>query len=125
MTPDSPLRDTRWELRQMAGQPVALPEAPAAPAPYLLISAAGTAEGLGGCNRFRGGLVPADTDGQLQFAGLVSTRMACPTMTTEQQFTQALNATRYYRINGDTLRLYGDAERSGTPLVQLVAAKQP
>jgi len=125
MTPDAPLRDTRWVLRQMAGQPVAVAEAPTAPAPYLLISAAGTAEGLGGCNRFRGGLVPADTDGQLQFASLVSTRMACPTLATEQQFTQALNATRYYRITGDTLRLYGDAERAGTPLAQLVAAVQP
>jgi len=125
MTPDAPLRDTRWVLRQVAGQPVAAPEAATTPAPYLFISAAGTAEGLGGCNHFRGGLELADTDGQLQFARLASTRIACPTMAVEQQFSQALNTTRYYRITGDTLRLYGDAERSGTPLAQLVATTMP
>ena len=119
-TPDAALRETRWVLRQLNGRPVALP-ASNVPAPYLRITAAGTAEGQGGCNRFRGGLKPVEDDGQLQFAPLLSARMACPTLAVEQQFTQALDATRTYRITGDTLRLYASAERTGTPLARLEA----
>ncbi|MDJ0366623.1 META domain-containing protein [Hymenobacter sp. H14-R3] len=119
-TADAPLRETRWVLRQVAGQPVA-----AVPAngqePFLRITAAGTAEGQGGCNTFRGGMEPATNDGELKFAPLRSTRMACPSLTIEQQFSQALSATRAYRISGDTLLLYGNAERTGQPLARMEA----
>ncbi len=33
--------------------------------------------------------------------------MACPALPTETAFTQTLAQTRAYRINGDTLRLFG------------------
>jgi heat shock protein HslJ len=124
LIPDAPLRETRWVLRQVDGQPV--PEA-ASPSqePYMFISAAGTAEGQGGCNRFRGGLKPATDDGELQFAPLMSTRVACPELVTEQAFTQALDNTRAYRITGKLLLLYADAERTGTPLAQLEAVPLP
>lgn len=124
ITPDAPLRETRWVLRQVSGQPV--PEvAPPTPEPYLFISAAGTAEGQGGCNRFRGGLKPATDDGELEFAPLQSTRMACPELVTEQAFAQALETTRAYRITGKLLLLYPNAERTGTPLAQLEAVPLP
>jgi heat shock protein HslJ len=124
LIPDAPLRETRWVLRQVAGQPV--PEATApGQEPYVFISAAGTAEGQGGCNRFRGGLKPATDDGELQFAPLMSTRVACPELVTEQAFTQALDNTRAYRITGKLLLLYPDAERTGTPLAQLEAVPLP
>jgi heat shock protein HslJ len=124
LVPDASLRETRWVLRQVSGQPV--PEA-ASPGqePYMFISAAGTAEGQGGCNRFRAGLKPATEDGELQFAPLLSTRMACPELVTEQAFTQALDNTRAYRITGKLLLLYPDAERTGTPLAQLEAVPLP
>lgn len=119
-TADAPLRETHWVLRQVAGQPIA-----AVPTngqePFLRITAAGTAEGQGSCNTFRGGLEPVDGDGELKFAPLRSTRMACPALATEQQFSQALNATRAYRIKGDTMLLYTNAERIGTPLARLEA----
>lgn len=121
ITPDARLRETRWVLRQLAGQPVAAPTEPNGQEPFLRITDAGTAEGHGSCNQFRGALKPATDDGELQFGPLASTRMACPALATEQQFSQALQATRTYRISGDTLRLYSTAERKGTPLAQLVA----
>jgi heat shock protein HslJ len=119
-TPAARLRETRWVLRQLAGQPVAAPTANAQE-PFLRITNAGTAEGQGGCNHFRGALKPATDDGELQFGPIASSRMACPALESEQKFTQALGATRTYRISGDTLRLYADAGRTGTPLAQLVA----
>lgn len=122
-TPDAPLRETRWELRRLASLPVA--DATGGQPSYLLISAAGTAQGQGSCNLFRTTLQPAVNDGELQFAPLQSTRMACPALATEQLFTKALQATRAYRIVSDTLWLYGNPERSGTPLARLVATPQP
>lgn len=124
ITPDAPLRETRWLLRQVGGQPIAEIAEPAQQ-PYLFISAAGTAEGQGGCNRFRGGLKPATDDGELEFAPLRSTRMACPELVTEQAFTQALETTHAYRITGKLLLLYANAERTGTPLAQLEAVPLP
>ena len=124
VAPDAPLRETRWVLRQVGGQPIAAPTTPGQE-PYLFISAAGTAEGQGSCNRFRGGLKPATEDAELQFAPLMSTRMACPELVTEQAFTQALNNTHAYRITGNLLLLYPDAERTGTPLAQLEAVTLP
>ena len=124
ITPDAPLRETRWVLRQVGEQPVAETAEPTQQ-PYLFISAAGTAEGQGGCNRFRGGLKPATDDGELEFAPLLSTRMACPELVTEQAFTQALETTRAYRITGKLLLLYANAERTGTPLAQLEAVPLP
>jgi heat shock protein HslJ len=124
ITPDAPLRETRWVLRQVGGQPIAESAQPNQE-PYLFISAAGTAEGQGGCNRFRGALKPATDDGELQFAPLQSTRMACPELVTEQAFAQALETTQAYRITGKLLLLYANAERTGTPLAQLEAVPLP
>lgn len=124
ITPDAPLRETRWVLRQVGGQPIAEVASPNQ-VPYLFISAAGTAEGQGGCNRFRGALKPATDDGELQFAPLQSTRMACPELVTEQAFAQALENTHAYRITGKLLLLYADAQRTGTPLAQLEAVPLP
>ncbi len=120
ITPDASLRDTRWVLRQLSSQPLheTFPEGQE---PFLFISAAGTAEGQGGCNRFRAGLKPVENDGELQFAPLLSTRVVCPSLDTEQSFTQALEATRAYRITGNTLMLFGNPERTGEPLAQFEA----
>lgn len=120
MTPDATLRDTRWVLRQVSSQPLS-ETFPEGQEPFLFISAAGTAEGSGGCNRFRGGIKPVENDGELEFAPLQSTRMACPSLTTEQRLGEALAATRAYRIAGNTLLLYGNSERTGEPLAQFEA----
>ncbi|MGI4834720.1 MAG: META domain-containing protein [Janthinobacterium lividum] len=119
--PDAHLRETRWVLRRIASLPVA-DSTVGGQQPYLQISDAGTAEGQGSCNRFRGTLQPATNDGELQFSPLATTRMACPTLATETLFTKALQSTRAYRIQGDTLWLYGNAERTGTALARLETA---
>ncbi|MDO7851950.1 META domain-containing protein [Hymenobacter convexus] len=100
--PDAQLRETRWVLRQLAGQPVAVPadtrEA------YLTLRADGTAEGNGSCNRFRGSFF-SEKPGELTFTPLMSTRMSCPAIATENAFTGAMAQARSYRISGDTLRV--------------------
>lgn len=112
------LFETRWVVRQLNNQRVSVPEG--GQEAYLLLRRTGAAEGQGSCNRFRSSAF-TDSTSQLSFAPLLSTRMACPALATEQAFTQALAATRSYRISGDTLRLYATAEPSATVLARLEA----
>ncbi|WP_277227152.1 META domain-containing protein [Hymenobacter sp. YC55] len=106
ITPLASLRNTRWVLRTLQGQPVPVPTNGEA---YLLLRTNElNAEGNGGCNRFRGTFeLPAD--GQLRFGPLLSTKMACPDLSTETGFMNALTNTRTYQISGDTLRLFTEA----------------
>ncbi len=80
------LAGSEWQLRDLAGEP-ALAEA------WIGFEADGTAAGQGGCNRFTGGYTGAP--GELSFAPLAATRMACPKpmMRTEADFFAALDAT--------------------------------
>jgi heat shock protein HslJ len=114
-TPDAPLRGTRWVLRQVTGKPVVVPantrEA------YLTLRADGTAEGNGSCNRFRGSY-SSETESELKFSPLMSTRMSCPAIAAENAFTGALNKANSYEISGDTLRVL---DISGTTVARLEA----
>ena len=116
--PAASLFETRWVLRQSGNQTITVPEG--GQEPYLLLRRNGTAEGQGSCNRFRGSAF-TDSTKSLTFSPLMSTRMSCPAIATEQAFTQALAATHSYRISGDTLRLYAAAEPDATPLARLEA----
>ncbi len=114
-TPDAPLRETRWVLRQLAGRPVMVPantrEA------FLTLRPDGTAEGNGSCNRFRGSFF-SETTNELKFSPLMSTRMSCPAIDTESGFVRALGQANSYRISGDTLRVL---DISGTAVARLEA----
>ncbi|RZK20809.1 MAG: META domain-containing protein [Hymenobacter sp.] len=121
-TPAAPLFETRWVLRMLDKQVVTVPAG--GQEAYLLLRRTGAAEGQGSCNRFRGS-ASADSLQSLTFSPLLSTRMACPALATEQAFTRALAATHSYRISGDTLRLYTDNQTTTTPLVQLEAVYLP
>ena len=116
--PAAALFETRWVVRQLGNQKIVVPEG--GQEAYLLLRRAGTAEGQGSCNHFRGS-ASTDSVNALTFSPLRSTRMACPALATEQAFTQALAATHSYRISGDTLRLYAATEPGTTPLAQLEA----
>ena len=116
--PAAALFETRWVLRQSGSQAIAVPEG--GQEPYLLLRRTGAAEGQGSCNRFRA-TIATDSSSHLVFTPLLSTRMACPALATEQTFTQALAATHSYRISGDTLRLYAATEPDTVPLARLEA----
>ena len=115
VVPDAQLRETRWVPRQLAGQPVTLPSDTREP--YLLLRADGTAEGNGSCNRFRGSFF-SETAGELKFSPLMSTRMACAAISTENEFIRALGQSNTYRISGDTLLLVSAAN---APVARLEA----
>jgi heat shock protein HslJ len=113
--PAAALRETHWVPRELVGQPVSVP--PDTREPYLTLRADGTAEGNGSCNRFRGSFF-SEKPGELTFSPLTSTRMACPAMQTENEFTRALGQARTYRISGDTLRLF---DATNAPVARLEA----
>ena len=115
LAPDAKLRETRWVPRQLAGQLVAVPAD--TQEPYLLLRADGTAEGNGSCNRFRG-TFSSEKSGELKFSPLMSTRMACAAIATENEFTKALGQSNTYRISGDTLFLFN---ATSAPVARLEA----
>lgn len=114
-TPDAPLRETRWVLRQVAGQRIAVPANTREP--YLTLRTDGTAEGNGSCNGFRGSYF-SETTSELKFSPLMSTRMACPAIATENGFISALGKANSYEISGDTLRVL---DSSGAAVARLEA----
>jgi heat shock protein HslJ len=116
--PAAAFYETRWVLRQVGTQSVKVPDG--GQEPYLLLRRGGKAEGQGSCNRFRS-TATTDSTKSLSFSPLLSTRMACPALETEQAFTQALATTHSYRISGDTLQLYAAPEPTGAPVARLEA----
>lgn len=116
--PAAALYETRWVVRKLGTQPVTVPEG--GQEPYLLLRRDGKAEGQASCNRFRS-TATTDSTKSLSFSPLLSTRMACPALETEQAFTQALAGTHSYRISGDTLQLYTAPEPTGAPVARLEA----
>ncbi|MCA8832442.1 META domain-containing protein [Hymenobacter pini] len=89
-----PLRNVRWELRELAGQP-----APATQeTPFLVLRDNRTrAEGQAGCNKFSGPYTMA-ADNRLRLGPLVTTRSACANLAAEGAFLQALNQAQRYHF---------------------------
>ncbi|WP_216689085.1 META domain-containing protein [Hymenobacter siberiensis] len=119
-SPTRPRRARRTTARnalgsQLAGQPITVPADTREP--YLLLRADGTAEDNGSCNRFRGSFF-SENPSELKFTPLMSTRMTCPAIDTENAFTRALGQASTYRISGDTLRML---DATGAAVVRLEA----
>lgn len=109
------LQDTRWQLQQLDGQPLADQQRP----PYLLLSSKDSRmQGFAGCNRMTGSYA---SDGEnLHFKGIVWTRMACVRgMDIEMAVMKALQQTKRYHIDAGRLRLL---DGDGKALLQLEAA---
>ena len=115
----SPLRNVRWTLREIGGQP-----APATDqTPYLVLrEGRARVEGRAGSNKFSGPYA-ATTPGGLRLGPLVTTRSACPNLAAEGAFLQALNQAQHYRISGNTLSLYA-ADTLGAPLARLAGVPE-
>ncbi|RTQ52169.1 META domain-containing protein [Hymenobacter gummosus] len=118
-TPPAPLRNTRWVLQQLGTERITLPEN-SRELDLLLASDQPQARGNAGCNRFSGSF-EQPTPEQLRFGPLLTTKMACPALELEGRYLTALKAAAYYRISGDTLRLYPGPPTDTAPLARLVA----
>lgn len=101
-----------WTLAGLSGQAAVAPGVVSS----LTLTAAGAAEGRGGCNNFHG---TYSLEGEvLRFGPLASTRRACPPPEMEQEtrFFAALDATRAMRIEDGALLLLGEG---GTTVARL------
>ena len=97
--PAAPLAGTEWSLVSLNGKPAT-----------LLIAADGRVQVHTGCNSGFSTATIDEAAGTIHFSPIGLTRMACPSgMELEQQFTNALGATRRYRIDDHRLDLLSDS----------------
>ncbi|MBC6989125.1 META domain-containing protein [Hymenobacter sp. BT491] len=116
--PDSPLLNTRWVVRQLNGAPVTVPEGGRELYLLLRLGESHVAEGNAGCNRFSGRFVASEPNG-LSISNLLSTKMACPQLDTENLMMRSLEQVTHYELHSDNLALYGSD--SAQPLLTLQA----
>jgi heat shock protein HslJ len=101
---DPRIEDRRWLLVEVIGQPYT-PSDEGREAFLLLDSEQGRANGNGSCNNFFGGYV-IHAGQRIHFAGnMGATMMACPDMSTEQSFMEALRKVDNYAVKGNELSL--------------------
>jgi len=100
------LENTRWELIEIAGEPVsALPGSP--PPGFRLNPQGKSLRGFGGCNRIMGSYT-LEGD-RLSFGPIATTRRFCEeSQGLEDRFVQAIEQVRTFKLNGDILELYGE-----------------
>jgi len=101
---DPRLEDRRWILVEDMGQPFGPPNR-GLPAFIMFDSGSGRASGHSSCNNFIGSYV-IEAGQRLRFAGnMGATMMACPDMSVESAFINALRRADNYAVNGDQLSL--------------------
>lgn len=99
--PQIDLINARWVLRELNGKPVK----PAADV-YIHFSDKVTANGFLGCNQFNGKYI---SDGAgIKIGPLMSTKMACPDESIENQFRNALETAASYYTDDKYLYLKND-----------------
>ncbi len=100
------IENRKWELIEIAGTPVNMPEG--LPAPGFRLNPDGKSlRGFGGCNRMMGSYMHEGS--KLMFSGIATTRRFCEeTQGLEDRFVQALGQVRRFTIEGNILTLYGD-----------------
>ncbi len=101
-----PLFGTDWVLVELEGAPVAQPESGRRPS--LTLQEGGQVQGFAGCNSLRGKFERDEF--LLNFSELISTKMACPELKTEQKFLSALGRTDRFEVVGTSLFLYEGEE---------------
>jgi heat shock protein HslJ len=101
---DPRIEDRKWLLTEVMGQPYA-PSDDGREAFLFLDADLKRANGNASCNNFFGGYV-IETGQRIRFAGnMGATMMACPDMSTEQSFMEALRTVDNYSVSGDELSL--------------------
>ena len=100
------VENTRWELAELYGKPVAPPWQQKEP--YLQLNPNGkTLQGFTGCNSVNGNYQL--NGAKVKFSNLTSTKVSCgePYMKQETAFLNAFKATDSWKLSGDKLELYG------------------
>jgi uncharacterized protein YidB (DUF937 family)/heat shock protein HslJ len=100
------VENTRWELAEISGKPVAPPWQQKEP--YLQLNPNGKAlQGFTGCNSVNGNYQL--NGAKLKFSNLTSTKVSCgePYMQQESAFLNALKATDSCKLSDNKLELYG------------------
>ena len=100
------LTGTLWHPVELGGQRITQPTAPHAAYLQFTDDSETRVTGSTGCNRLMGDYVQEAN--KLHFTALATTRMACPDMTQEQVFIDALNNTTGWQIENDELVLNGE-----------------
>ena len=101
---DDRIEDRKWLLVEVMGQAYT-PSEEDREAFLLLDSDQGRASGNNSCNNFFGGYV-IQAGQRIRFAGnMGATMMACPDMSMEQSFMEALRTVDNYAVSGDELSL--------------------
>lgn len=101
------LRDTRWVLAEVSGNPAFPGEGETA---HLELHRKGKVTGSTGCNNLVGSYIASE--GALQFTPAATTRKMCTpqVMQQEQAVLAALKATTAYKIEGNTLELLNGSQ---------------
>jgi len=92
------LEDTRWELIEIMGKPVAEYGEQIREPHIILNSKESRMSGSGGCNLINGGYELKEGN-RIHFGKVVSTMMACPEMQLEGDFLQNIESVDNYVIN--------------------------
>lgn len=108
---DEPLINTYWKLLRLDGTPVVTHEN-FREAHLVLHQDASRLAGATGCNTLTGSYRVEKE--HVAFGQVASTKMACPTsqMKTERDFLAALKQVTAWRVNGATLVLSGDSNKT-------------
>lgn len=102
---NKPLVGTEWQLARMMGTDVAVADDQF----VFQFSEDGRFSGVGACNRLMGDYSVTEKRA-ISFGELAGTRMMCPNINLEAQFTKIISQATHYEIDGDMLLLLSNGE---------------
>ena len=100
-----PLLGTEWQLVRMMGTDIEVADDQF----VFQFSADGRFSGVGACNRMMADYSVTEKRA-ISFGELAGTRMMCPKVNLEAQFTKILGQATHYEIDGDMLLLLSNGE---------------
>ena len=99
-----PLAGTQWQVLRMMGQDYAFDNDK-----FVFTFNDGNFSGVGACNRMMGDYTTTEK-GAIKFGALAGTRMVCPKMQYEADFTRIIHQATHFEIDGDLLLILSNGE---------------
>lgn len=96
---------TEWHVMTMMGQSVDVADDEF----VFQFDKDGRFSGVGACNRMMGDYTATDK-GAIKFGALAGTRMMCPKVSLEADFTRIVHQATHYEIDGDMLIILSNGE---------------